>query len=163
MLEARDQFIARHRGSSERTDNGRAGVIRNLSGLEGCRIASKRKSKDGDRSIAGTGDVEYIARFGGDVMRMLALFKKHNALLAEGDEQILGAPFLNECFSGAHKVDVLFWRKIAVPIWNAGGEKCFGTIWFDRCHTTPIDQIVRIWIGRYDFLGGAGIPCDLGT
>src|SRR5438270_7986975 len=161
IFETGDQFVARDRSGSKFADNNRARVIRNLRGLEWRRVADKGESKHCDRSVARARNIEHIARFRRNVMRMFCLLEKHNALFAERDEEILHIPFLKQFFSRANKIEIFLRSYIRIAALNSGGEKSFRAIWFHRRHSGPIDQIMRVWIGRDDFLGRARFTRDL--
>src|ERR1700693_2675246 len=99
MLEARDQFFAHDFGSSELTHNDRAGIVRDLGSLERRRVTNQREKKDRDRRVAGAGNIEHVASFRRNVMRMFAFLEKHHAVFAERNQQGLRPPFAHQFFS----------------------------------------------------------------
>src|SRR5438045_2498559 len=132
MLEAADQFVTGNSGGSEFSNNHRARVIRDLRRLERRRVTNEREREHRNCGVAGAGNIEHVARFGRNVLRMFSLLEKHHALFAECDEEILHIPLLQELFPGADKIDILLWGHLRIATWNSGGPKCFCGIWFHR-------------------------------
>src|SRR6266478_3545761 len=83
MFEAGDQFIAGDGRGTEFANNDGARVVRDQCGFERRRVASKCEREHGDRGVAGAGNVEHVARLRRDVMRVLSLFEKHDAMFPE--------------------------------------------------------------------------------
>src|SRR3954447_26496644 len=85
-IESGDQFVARDGCGAELAHNNGAGVVRDLSRLASGSIATQREGEEGNRRVAGTGDVEDLPRFGRNVQCVVA-FEQHHALFAERDEE----------------------------------------------------------------------------
>ena len=69
-------------------------------GLAWSGLTTKRQRKQRNRGVARSRDVENLSRLGGNVMRPVPFLKKHHALFAQGYEQELGVPFLQQGFAG---------------------------------------------------------------
>src|SRR6266480_184741 len=161
MFEAGDQFVARNSCGAQFSDDHGAGMVGNLRRFKRRRVAYQREGEHRDGGIACTGNIENIPGLRRDVMWSFPFFEKHHPVLAKGDQKILHAPFLEQRFSGVDKIDIFLRRYFGIAIWNPSGEKRFGPIWFHRRHSAPIDQVVRIRVGRNEFLGRAGFTRDL--
>src|SRR5215813_1656712 len=103
MFETGDQFVARDSRGPKFSNDNRARMVCDLGGFERCRVAGEREREHRDRRVARAGNIEHVARFGGDVVRMLSFFEKHDAVLTERDEQVLNAPFLEQLLPRANK------------------------------------------------------------
>src|ERR1041384_7037945 len=86
MLEAGDQFIARDSGGAEFADDNSAGVICNFGRFDWSGAADEAECEKRDRSVTRAGDIENLARFGGAVMRSLALSEKRSEERRVGKE-----------------------------------------------------------------------------
>src|SRR5438045_7383920 len=96
ILKAGYQFLLRNRGRSEFPDNHGAAVVCDLGRFARCGFATKCEGKQRDRGVARPRDVENLSRLRRNVMRPIPLLKKHHALFAQGYEQELGVPFLQQ-------------------------------------------------------------------
>src|SRR2546430_17701487 len=110
IYETRYQFVARDSCRSQFTNHHGAGVIGDLRGFEGGRVAHQSEREHRDCGVAGTGHIENISRLRRNVVRSFALFEKHHTMFAERDEEILRAPFLEQVFPGMNKIDIFLWR-----------------------------------------------------
>src|SRR5947207_14275541 len=93
ILKARRQFFARDRRRTHFADYDRARVIGDIGCFDCRRVATKRKSKQRDGSVAGAGNVEHLSRFCRDMMRLFPTLEKHHTVLAESDKEQLRLPF----------------------------------------------------------------------
>ena len=69
-------------------------MIGNLRSFKRRRVAYQREREHRDGGVAGAGNIENISGLRRDVMRSFAFLKKHHPVLAEGDQKVLHAPFL---------------------------------------------------------------------
>src|SRR5580704_6479750 len=106
LSETGEKFIARHGRRSKLADHDAAGVIGYLGGFDGGCLARKRECKKSDRGIACARNIENLARFGRNVMRRLAVLKKHHAMRAEGDEDVLCIKLFEQRFPSPNQIDV---------------------------------------------------------
>src|ERR1043166_5423705 len=100
ILKAGDQFLARHRGGAKFADDHGAAVIGNFGGLARCGLTTKRERKERNRGVARPRNVENLAGFGGNVMRLIFFLKKHHALFPQRNKQKPGVPFIKKGFAG---------------------------------------------------------------
>ena len=86
-MKARHQFCRRHRRSADLSDYHCAGVVSDIRGFERGRIAAESQSKESDGRIAGARNIEHLARFGRNVVRLFPSLEQHHALFSQGDQE----------------------------------------------------------------------------
>src|SRR6266550_1681132 len=151
-LKAGNKFVSRHGRCPEFADNNGTAVVGNFRRFTRRCLARERKSEERDGGIACPRNVEYLACLSRDVIRCFVFLKKHHAVFAEGDEEVLGFPFCQERFASPPKIDIFSRSLIRFAPWNPGREKSFRTVWFHHRHPTPINRMSGIRIGRDEFI-----------
>src|SRR5262249_46504584 len=113
--------------------------------------------------VASARDVEDLTRSCGNVVRSVVPLKKHHAVFAERDEDVVCFPFLQERFASSFKLKIFRWSFIGITPGNARSEECFRPVWFHNTHTAPVNRMSRIGIGRHYLTSHARLACNLGN
>src|SRR5215470_12617497 len=151
LSKTRDEFISRHGCRSKFAHDYSTPVIGNLRRFKRSGAADKPEREECNRGVACTRDIENLTRLSANVVRCFVLLKKHHAVFAQRDQDILSFPFLKKGFTNALEVGVCCWSFVCVTPGNACCKKRFSAVWFDNCNATPVDGVSRIWIGRHYF------------
>src|SRR5215472_58507 len=116
-----DEFISRHSCRSKFAHHYSASVIGNLRRFNRSRAADEPKREKCNRGVPCTRDIENLTSLCTDVMRRVVLLKKHHAVFAQRDQDVLSFPFLKKRFTDAFKIGVIYRSFVCV---TAGDSRC---------------------------------------
>src|SRR4029077_13158540 len=105
-----DEFISRHSRRSKFAHDYSTTVVGNLRRFNRSRAADEPEREERNRGVARTRDIENLTSLRADVVRRFVLPEKHHSVFAQGDQDILGFPFLKKRFTDVLKIGVFCWR-----------------------------------------------------